>query len=485
MHEKAKNCLVLDLTNVLLLGDGHGALGDDGTTLNTGSGNDGIVGLDTEDSEALTNPVETDVGEDNEETDKGDDEGDASVGSIGNSTLDGGEDGTTGNSHDEDTGTTASVDTKVGSSHGEDGGVHGGHEEVDGHDGTNGTLALAGADVSVKSDGGNGVKDHDEAGRQNSGETGGDEATDGEGDQSVGEEVGSLSLSPASVVDSVVDEESTDGNLGTDVAELGDETADHVGLLPDATLTNGAALKIVLGLDKGVVALGLLSNLRELGEDEQDGNSNTETGNTEVDELNVGEVVSVLAGEESLGSNEGTNEGSNTVPGLAELETRGGSLGVTNNDGVGVGSSLKSGKTAGNDQCACAEAAKRGRGVLLGREMGSWPEHNSTDGVERETHKDTDLVTKALEDLSSDGREDEVTTTEVHDLETGRLELCDTEDILEMLVQDIEKTVRETPEEEERGDEGNGEDELLASEETTSDGGGCDGNTAACHCYDC
>jgi len=123
LHEKARNCLVLDLTNVLLLGDGHGALGDDGTTLNTGSGNDGIVGLDTEDSEALTNPVETDVGEDNEETDKGDDEGDASVGSIGNSTLDGGEDGTTGNSHDEDTGTTASVDTKVGSSHGEDGGA--------------------------------------------------------------------------------------------------------------------------------------------------------------------------------------------------------------------------------------------------------------------------------------------------------------------------------------------------------------------------
>ena len=117
--------------------------------------------------------------------------------------------------------------------------------------------------------------------------------------------------------------------------------------------------------------------------------------------------------------------------------------------------------------------------------MGSWPEHDSTDGVQRKTHKNTDLVTETLQDLSGDGREDEVTTTKVHDLKTGGFELCDAEDILEMLVQDIEKTVRETPEEEQRGDEGDGEDELLSSKETTSDGGSSDGNTAASHCYDC
>jgi hypothetical protein len=69
-------------------------------------------------------------------------------------------------------------------------------------------------------------------------------------------------------------------------------------------------------------------------------------------------------------------------------------------------------------------------------------------------------------------------------LETGGLKLCDTKDILEMLVQDIKKTVGETPEEEQRGDEGDGEDELLSSKETTSNGGGNDGNTAASHCYD-
>jgi hypothetical protein len=438
-----------------------------------------------EDGEALLVPVESDVTKDDEESDERSNEGDADVGGIGNGTLDGREDGTTSDTHDKDTGTAAGVDTEVGSSHGEDSRIHWGHEEVDGHDSTDGSLAVTGADVGVKSDGGNGVDNHDEAGAQDGGKTSGDEAADGEGDQSVGEKVGSLSLSPASVVDSVVDEEGTDGNLGTNVAELSNETADHVVLLPDAALANLTALEIVLRLDQGVVALGLLSNLRELGEDEQDGNRDTEAGNTKVDELDVGKVVSVLAGEESLGSDEGTDERSNTVPGLAELETRRGSLGVTDDNGVRVGSSLKGSKTTGDDKGASAETTERGRSVGLGREVGSRPEHDSTDRVERKTHKDTDLVTEALQDLSGDGREDEVTTTEVHDLETGGLELCDTEDILEMLVQDIEKTVRETPEEEQRGDEGDREDELLSSEEATSDGGSSDGNTAASHCYDC
>jgi hypothetical protein len=240
--------------------------------------------------------VESDVTKDDEESDERSNEGDADVGGIGNGTLDGREDGTTSDTHDKDTGTAAGVDTEVGSSHGEDSRIHWGHEEVDGHDGTDGTLALAGTDVGVKSNAGNGVEDHDEAGAQDGGKTSGDEATDGEGDQSVGEEVGSLRLSPASVVDSVVDEESTNGNLGTNVAELSKETEEHVVLLPDAALTNLAALDIVLGLDERIVALSLLSNLGELGEDEQDGNGNTEAGNSKVDELDVGKVVSVLAG---------------------------------------------------------------------------------------------------------------------------------------------------------------------------------------------
>jgi len=344
---------------------------------------------------------------------------------------------------------------------------------------------VTGADVGVEGNAGNGVEDHDESRAEDGGKTSSDETTDGEGDQSVGEEVGSLSLSPASVVDSVVDEESTDGYLGTNVAELSNEAAEHVVLLPDAALTNLTALEIVLRLDERVVALGLLSNLGKLSEDEQDGNGNTEAGNPKVDKLDVGKIVGVLAGEESLGGDEGTDERSNTVPGLAELETRRGGSWVTNDNGVRVGSSFEGSESTGDNKSAGAETTERSGCIGLRTEVGRWPEHNSTDGVERKTHEDTDLVTETLQDLSGDGGENEITASKVHYLKTGGLELCDTEDILEMLVQDIEKTVRETPEEEQGGDEGDGEDELLSCEEATSDGGSSDGNTAASHCYDC
>ena len=52
-----------------------------------------------------------------------------------------------------------------------------------------------------------------------------------------------------------------------------------------------------------------------------------------------------------------------------------------------------------------------------------------------------------------------------------------------MLVEDIEKTVGETPEEEERGDEEDWVGELATSQVTALDGGGADGwNSASCHC---
>lgn len=76
--------------------------------------------------------------------------------------------------------------------------------------------------------------------------------------------------------------------------------------------------------------------------------------------------------------------------------------------------------------------------------MSGRPEHESADGVERETEVDTLLVAEAGDDDSNDGREDDV-SAEVGDLEEGRLKLGDSEEGLEVLVEDIEKSVRESP----------------------------------------
>lgn len=54
------------------------------------------------------------------------------------------------------------------------------------------------------------------------------------------------------------------------------------------------------------------------------------------------------------------------------------------------------------------------------------------------------------------------TTAEIHNLQAGRLEFRDIEHFLEVLVEYIKQAITETPQEEERSDEGDWEDELPA-----------------------
>jgi len=102
--------------------------------------------------------------------------------------------------------------------------------------------------------------------------------------------------------------------LGADVAKLSDDTKDHVVLLVYRTLADDVSVVVPAELDGGLVGDGaaagsVLLDFRELGEEEHDRHGDTGAGNGQVDELNVGEVVLGLAGEEGLGGDEGTNEG--------------------------------------------------------------------------------------------------------------------------------------------------------------------------------
>jgi hypothetical protein len=92
--------------------------------------------------------------------------------------------------------------------------------------------------------------------------------------------------------------------------------------------------------------------------------------------------------------------------------------------------------------------------MFVSREVRCRPEENCTETVERKTHKNGDLITLSLHDLSGNRREEEITATKVDDLKTSRLKLGDFEDRLEMFVENIEETITETPEEEEGDDEG-------------------------------
>ena len=481
----------------------------DSTALN-GSGND-CIALDAEDVEAVADPVEAGVSENEDEADEGDDVGDAGVGSIGDGSLDWGEDGTSRDTHDHDTGTATSVRAKVGSSEGEESRVHGSHEKEDDDKDTDTSNTANGADSGSAGNCEGSVDHKEEVGLEDRGETSGDETTDSEGDQGVRQHLRALRVGNTAILVRIIHEQSSAGNLkkkyksvkclrhcggwqssisylSTNVAELSSKAEEQVVLLPDGTSANDVSVGIGGKLESRVVDNGAsplgsrLSNLRQLGEEEHDTDSDTQKSDSQVDILDSLEGVGVLAREEVLGGDKRANEGGNAVPGLAELQTSGGPGWVTDHNGVRVGGGLKGSKTAGNDQSAGEETTERSSCVVGASEVGSRPEEDGTKRVESKTHDDSDLVTLTLEDLSSDGREDEVTTTEVHDLETGRFEPCDSEDILEVLVQDIEKTVRETPEEEERCNKAEREDEPLASQEATLNGGNVHRNSTATHC---
>ena len=123
---------------------------------------------------------------------------------------------------------------------------------------------------------------------------------------------------------------------------------------------------------------------------------------------------------------------------MTELQTGRSKSWVANDNSIGVGSSFEGSKTTGDDKCAGAESSERCKAVLIALEVCCGPEEDSAEGVETETHENGDLVSLSLHDFSSNWREEQVTTTEVDDLETGGLKLGDIEDSLEMLVQDIE-----------------------------------------------
>ncbi len=120
--------------------------------------------------------------------------------------------------------------------------------------------------------------------------------------------------SESAVLSGVVDEEGGNGDLSTNIAELSNEAEDHVELLVEWSLANFISELIESEVLDGRGVEHLLRDFWQFGKEEQDGNGNTGTGNGEVDELDIDQVVGVLAGEEELGCDQGANEGSDSIP---------------------------------------------------------------------------------------------------------------------------------------------------------------------------
>ena len=130
---------------------------------------------------------------------------------------------------------------------------------------------------------------------------------------------GKISISLESFLRSIdVLTERCDRDLSADVAELGDEAENHVVLLVQRSVHDGVSVLVDSELEGRVVNNGAradsrLLDLRQFGEEEEDGHSGSSTCYSKVHILYIGELVLRLASEEGLRGDQRANEAGDTV----------------------------------------------------------------------------------------------------------------------------------------------------------------------------
>lgn len=404
---------------------------------------------------------------------------------VRDGTLDGGEDGTAGDTHDEQSRRAAGVSTSASRAEHEDDRVHARLEAHNDDEARDAGFAVQRADEQRRDDGTARAEGEEEVRRNNGQKGGGDEAADGESDETVRQELRASRVGNSGVLVRVVEEEGPNGDLCADVEELGDEPGDRSVLLSERLLRlSHTTLGISGGFGRGLKTL--FGHLGQSGEDERRGHDQAHAGHGEVDPLDVVQVVGVGSGEEVLRGDQRAGERRDTVERLRELQSERGMFVWREDRDVRVGSDLERSQTTGDDRSADDEATEDSMRVLgVGAELGDRPEEDGAQGVQAETHDDSKFVAFTLHDLSGDRRVGKVSDTEVGDLKTGGLELGDVERVLEVLVQDVEETVCEAPEEEQSGDERE-TPEIFSLEEALLEWVAPDAaNSAACHVEEC
>jgi hypothetical protein len=245
-----------------------------------------------------------------------------------------------------------------------------GFEEEDDHEHRETSPVRTGGSTGVGADGG-GDEDHDHGLEDHQDDTrlaakvherSGGETSTGEETLRNSVEVGALdvSLSDGKIrtgLLEVVDEVSRDTDLRADVRELGEGTPEKSVLLAerlvDVSGRGGGHFSLV-----SHVGVGDFRNGREVEDNSEDAD---EACNTKVDPLDSleGTTISTDVLENDLSSEDGSNDGANSLNGLRQLETELGPLGRTAHSNVRVGRDFKSRQTRSSKEHGAAETAER------------------------------------------------------------------------------------------------------------------------------
>jgi hypothetical protein len=204
------------------------------------------------------------------------------------------------------------VVTETGGTEDEDDGVHDGLETHDGDQADDTANTVKRSDTDDHDEGTGGTEGEENRGGNDGKEGSSNESADGESDETVREELRSSRVRDTGDLVGVEEEERSDSDLSTDIEELSDESGNGSDLLPE-WLVESRVDTLSVGKSLGLGLKGLFGNLGELGEEEGEGDDDTETGDGHVDELDSGKIIGVFATEEELGGDQRTSEGCNTV----------------------------------------------------------------------------------------------------------------------------------------------------------------------------
>jgi len=258
-----------------------------------------------------------------------------------------------------------------------------------------------------------------------------------------------------------VDEEGGDTDLGTNIAELSGDTEEESVLLAERLVDISGSR----GHHLSLVGHIRVSDLGDGCEVEDDGQDTDEDGDTKVNPLNSLKTLAI--GPDILEYHERSknrcDDGADSLERLGKLETELSPLGGTANRNVGVGGGFQRRQARADNEHGATETTEAS--LDSGR-----PEHKSPHAVDPQSEHESVAVAESAQEPSGVGKRTDEVGTEVGGLKTGRLSLSDVQSNLEAGVEDIEKTIGETPEEEEECDHGNGNDGLPGSQlRSTSD----------------
>lgn len=237
----------------------------------------------------------------------------------------------------------------------------------------------------------------------------------------------------------VVDEVGCNTDLGTDVGELGKGSPEKGVLLAERLVDVAGGASGHLGLVSHV-GVGDFGNGSEVEDDSEDGD---ESSDTKVDPLHglEGATISTDVLEDNLSSEDRSDDRSNSLDGLGQFQTELRPLGRTAHSNVWVGRDFESRQTRSSKEHGTTEAAEASL-------HSARPEHERTNAVDRKTEDEGVAVTELAEEPSRVCEGTDEVSTEVGCLQTRGFTLGDVQGDLEAGVENIEKTVSETPHEE-------------------------------------